>query len=112
VESGFELVAVAFVRSTGGRIRVLLAVDRDGEQLFDGEPALLAEHRPGSSPDELQLDGADAIDVDAVARVRALVAVELAALVEGSFNRRGEFDGQLLLGRTVAFRGPVNSFDG
>jgi hypothetical protein len=112
VDSGFELIAVAFVRSTGGRVRVLLAIDREGRQLFDGEPALLAEHRPGRAAHELTLEGADRIDVAAIEHVRLLVAAGLAQLVEDAFDQEGTFDGQRLLGRAVAFRAPDNWFDG
>jgi hypothetical protein len=110
VESTFDLVAVAFMRSVGGRVRVLLAIDRDGEQLFEGEPALLVEHRPGTAASELVVDGADRIDPAAFELVARLAAAELAALIEASFDETGEFDGQRLLGRPVQLRARSDCF--
>lgn len=112
MECSFELVAVAFMRTVGGRVRVLLAIDRDGEQLFEGEPALLVEHRPGQPSSELVVDGADRIRAAAFAWVAEQAAAELVELVDAAFDELGQFDGQRLLGRGIAMRGPANSFDG
>ncbi|MCW2926910.1 MAG: hypothetical protein JWM86_878 [Thermoleophilia bacterium] len=109
--SRFELVVVAFVRSTGGRVRVLMAVDRDGEQLFDGEPVLLVDHRPGDHHDALVLEGPDGLDPSAVAAVRAAGSAVLVALVEGAFTDDGSFDGTRMLDRPVTLRLPNRAFD-
>ena len=106
-----QLVAVAFLRSTGGRVRVLLAVDRDGMQLFDGEPALLVEHRPGRAADELVLEAADRIRASAVDVVLAAVATDLAQLVEDAHDEFGQLDGERLLGRGATLVAPVDTFD-
>lgn len=107
----FHLVAVAFLRSTGGRVRVLLAVDRDGEQLFDGEPALLIEHRPGRAPRELVLEAADSIRPEATELVLAAVANELVQLVEQALDDFGQLDGERLLGRSTSLAAPADTFD-
>lgn len=96
----YHLTPVAFVRTTGGRLNVLLAVDEGDLHLFDGEPALLVSHRPGAAHHELQVEGAEALDARAIDAVRG-VAHELARLIEGAFDVRGEFDGQRLLGQRV-----------
>jgi hypothetical protein len=101
VESTFELVAVAFLRSTGGMVRVLLAVDRAGEQLFEGEPALLAEHRPGRPAEELRLEGPDRLAAEVVREVEELTRDLLVDLVESAFDASGTFDGERMLGRPV-----------
>lgn len=108
--ASFQLVAVAFLRSTGGRVRVLLAIDRDGEQLFDGEPALLLEHRPGRPAGELVLDAADRIPGDATATVLELVATELAQLVDDAHDEFGQLDGERLLGRGTTFVAAAATF--
>jgi hypothetical protein len=111
VESTFELVAVAFLRSTGGEVRVLLAVDRDGEQLFDGEPALLASHRPGRDAGQLQLEGPERVASAVVERVAELARIELARLVEEAFDEVGTFDGERMLGRSVRICAPRGLLD-
>ena len=108
----FDLVAVAFLRSTGGRVRVLLAIDRDGEQLFDGEPALLLEHRPGASHSDLGLEGADRIPTSAIDIVLAEAATQLVRLVEEAHDAFGQLDGDRLLGRGARFHAPASTFDG
>jgi hypothetical protein len=111
VESTFELVVVAFLRSTGGVVRVLLAVDRDGEQLFDGEPALLAEHRPGAPAAQLELEGPERVDAAAVATIADLARTELARIVEHAFDDTGQFDGERILGTAVRVVAPRGSLD-
>jgi hypothetical protein len=111
VESSFELVAVAFMRTTGGRVRVLLAIDRDGEQLFNGEPALLVEHRPGAALDTLEVDGPDGMSRSVTDAVAQVAGAALAELIAGSFTRDGSFDGGLLLGRSISIRLASGAFD-
>ncbi len=106
----FQLVVVAFLRSTGGRVRVLLAIDRDGEQLFEGEPALLAEHRPGSPPDELALEAAGRIRAGAVDVVLASVAAQIVAMIDGAHDDFGQLVGERLLGRSATFDAPSDTF--
>lgn len=107
----FQLIAVAFVRSTGGAVRVLLAIDRDGEPLHEGEPAVLIEHRPGADPSTMEAEVAGA--VPAVAADAVLEnATELAACIEAAFDRSGTFDGQRLLGTGVTFSAPHDTFGG
>jgi hypothetical protein len=110
VTATFQLVAVAFLRSTGGRVRVLLAVDRDGDQLFDGEPALLLEHRPGRSASELALEGADRIPAAAIDLALAAAATDLARLVDEAHDELGQFDGERLLGRGATFEAAPDTF--
>lgn len=110
VDSTFDLVAVAFVHAASGRVRVLLAVDRDGSPLFDGEPALLFEHRHGRPSTEAALEGADRIDAAAVAQIARRAHEELAALVESAFDETGMFDGQRMLGRSVSVRAAHEHF--
>lgn len=107
----FQLVAVAFLRTTGGRVRVLLAIDRDGEQLHDGEPALLVEHRPGQSPTELVVDRADAVPEAAVELVTRH-APALVRLVEDACDEFGQLIGERLLGSGIDVRGARDSFGG
>lgn len=104
-----ELVAVAFLRSAGGRVRVLLAVDRDGQQLHDGEPVLLVEHRPGAAPDRIHVEPASVLPEGAVQHVLD-ARVELAGLVDACMTADGGFDGDLLLGRAVRIHAPSSSF--
>jgi hypothetical protein len=111
VTATFELVAVAFLRSTGGRVRVLLAIDRDGQQLFDGEPALLVEHRPGAPAAELALETADRIRPSAVDVVLAAITDDLARLVDEAHDELGQLDGERLLGRGASLRAPADTFD-
>ena len=111
MESTFELVAVAFLRSTGGEVRVLLAVDRDGEQLVDGEPALLASHRPGRSAEHVQLEGPERVAAEIVQQVAQLARIELARLVEEAFDEVGAFDGERMLGRSVRISAPHGLLD-
>jgi hypothetical protein len=109
VSSTFHLIPVAFLRSTGGMVNVLLAVDEGDEQLFEGEPALLVAHRPGSPPHELRVETAAALaqeSLDAVQRV----ADVLAQLIEGAYTRQGEFDPDLLLGKRVPLDAPSGTF--
>ena len=103
VDATFQLVAIAFLRSTGGRVRVLLAIDRDGEQLFEGEPALLLEHRPGRPAGELVLESADRIPDAATDAVLGHCAAELAQLVDQAHDESGQLDGERLLGRAATF---------
>ena len=111
METTFELVAVAFLRASGGAVRVLLAIDRDGEQLFDGEPALLLEHRPGHPAAELTLECAELLDAAAVARLADAARDALVGLVEAAFDEDGGFDGTRMLGRSVAVSAPRDSFE-
>jgi len=90
-------------------MRVLLAVDQDGEQLFEGDPVLLVEQRPGTTGG-LEVDGADAVPAAAIAHVLS-VATELEALVEAAFDREGAFQRELLLGKHVELPGPVDLFE-
>ena len=90
---------------------MLLAVDRDGEQLFDGEPALLLEHRPGRAPRELVLEAADNIRPAVTELVLAAVAHELAQLVEDAHDDFGQLDGERLLGRSTSLDAPADTFD-
>lgn len=106
-----QLVPVAFVRTVGGRVRLLLAVDREGVRLFDGEPALLAEHRPGAPPQQLLLDGPERMPLPAVEQVLAVARHQLAQLVELAVDEQGRFDGQRLLGRTIEVALPPSTFD-
>lgn len=111
MDAGFELVAVAFTRNAAGRVRLLLAIDRDGEQLFGGEPALLAEHRPGAPAAEIVIEGADRIPESAFDVVQRATHDQLAALVDSCFDRSGQFDGQRMLGRGVTMRAASDVFD-
>jgi hypothetical protein len=110
VLSTYQLTCVAFVRSTGGRIRVLLTIDRDGLPLFDGDPALLVEHRPWTEPGSLTVDGPDSLDPVAYEVVHRSVAPELASIVDEAHDRTGAFDASRLLGRSVGFEAPVDAF--
>jgi hypothetical protein len=96
----YELTAVAFIHSVGGEIGVLLAVDRDGEQLFEGEPALLIRHRPGADPGSMHVEGAEIVPEELVGQLRS-GAADLAALVESAHARDGTFDGGRLVGSSV-----------
>jgi hypothetical protein len=107
----FELTCVAYSRSTGGTMRLLLAIERDGEPLFDGEPALLVEHRPGDDPSSLRAEGPDALDAAATELVRTAAAQDLAALVDSAFDRTGELRADLLLDRSVRVELPRGTFD-
>lgn len=111
MDVAFTATCVAFVRSPGGRLRVLLCVDRGDQQLFDGEPALLAEHRPGCAPEQLLLEGPDAVAVPAVQRVRALLAQQLVELLDQACDDAGEFHRERLVGRSVEFQAPAGVFD-
>ena len=86
-------------------------MDRDGEQLFDGEPTLLATHRPGRPAAELELEGPDQVDAEAVRGIADLARDGLAALVEGAFDGAGSFDGERILGRSVQVVAPSGSLD-
>jgi hypothetical protein len=111
VDSAFQLVAVAFLHTAGGRMRVLLAIDRDGEQLHGGEPALLVEHRPGRSPAELVVDCADAVP-DAAVELVTGHAPALARLVEDACDEFGQLVGERLLGTGITIHGARESFGG
>lgn len=102
----FELVAIAFLRAAGGRMHVLLAASRDGIDLFDGEPVLLVEHRPGSDPEAMHVEGADVVPDALVAVIRTHARAPLARLVDDAFDDAGELDGQRLVGRSIAFTAP------
>lgn len=98
-----QLVAVAFLRQTGGRIGVLFAVDGPDGPQHDGEPVLLVQHRPGAGADQLEVEGADALAPGVVRAVRAQAAAVVAA-VEAGLDAFGQVDGTLLLGSTVDLR--------
>lgn len=106
----FHLHPAAFLRQTGGSLHVLFAVrDADGAWFFDGEPALIVQHRPGEDPQEIDVEGADALDggtVELVARERPA----LAACIEAAFDTQGSFDGELLLAQRVLVRAPRDAF--
>jgi len=106
----YQLVAVAFVHGVGGRMRVLFAVDREGKQLFGGEPAVLVEHRPGAPHATLEIEGADAISAPALSHLRSS-SEHLAQLIEGAFDREGTFRREQLLGHHVELRGPAALFE-
>ncbi|MCB0880066.1 MAG: hypothetical protein KDC46_13930 [Thermoleophilia bacterium] len=110
MHADFQLTCVAFARSTGGRVRLLLAVDRGEEQLFDGEPVLLVDHRPGSRHEQLELTGPDAMEPAIVQQVHAAAALQLAALVDAAFDETGSFDGQRILGTGPTVALPAGLF--
>lgn len=109
-QARFQLVAVAFVRSVGGRVRLLLAIDRDGVPLFDGEPALLVEHRPGAAASDMSVEGAEGIDASALAVVRERASAALAELIGSAVDASGSFDGNRLLGRDIEVVGTHSLF--
>ena len=90
---------------------MLLAIDRDGDQLFDGEPALLLEHRPGNAVEHVRLEAADAIQPQATELVLGAIAAELARLVEDAHDEFGQLDGERLLGRAASLDAPFDTFD-
>lgn len=106
----YGLHGVAFIRQTGGRIHVLFAIDEGGADCFDGEPVLLVDHRPGAAPDQLTVEGADALSPHAVELIRAEAAA-LAAWIDGALDASGTFDGQRLLGEAHRFTGSAGAFE-
>lgn len=107
----FQMTCVAFVRSTGGTVRLLLSLDRDGEPMFEGQPVLLAELRPGSAPASIRIEGPDAMPADAVAVVADSAATQIAALVEAAHGPDGSFDGNRMIGQSCAIAARVDQFD-
>ncbi len=107
----FQFTCVAYSRSVGGAMRVLLAIDQGDRMLFDGEPVLLAEHRPSADASALRVEGPDAMDPVVVELVRSAIAIPLAALVDGSFGRDGELRLEQLLDARVAVLLPSDTFD-
>lgn len=97
----YTLVAVAFLRSLGGMLRVLFAVDAGAVQLHDGEPVVLMEVRPGAPDSSVVVEAADALGpaVEAVVAERASRA--FVELVDAAFADDGTFDGGRLTGRTI-----------
>lgn len=106
----FTLVAMAFVRSAGGAVSVLFGVDQEGVPLFDGEPVLIVQHRPGADPDLLEVDVADALPPQSGDLVAERAGRSLVELVDGAFDRQGSFDGERLLGRGVDLVASADSF--
>lgn len=111
MDVAFSATCVAFLRSPGGRLRVLLCIDRGDEPLFDGDPALLAEHRPGAPSEQLLLEGPDALAASTVQQARALLAPRLVELLDQAFDDAGEFRRERLIGRAIEFRAPAAAFD-
>lgn len=99
------------MHTVGGRVRLLLAVDREGLALFDGDPVLLAEHRPGADPEELLLEGPDALPARGVRRIWIAAHRQLADLVVLAFDEQGSFDGQRVLGHVIDVSLPARTFD-
>lgn len=107
----YTLVAVAFVRSVGGLLRVLLlAVDADGEPLHGGEPVLMLEVRPGAGPETVVVEPADALPATVHSIVAEQVAAPFVVMVEAAFDDTGEFQGNRLAGSTVEVHAPAGSF--
>lgn len=111
MDVAYTATCVAFVRSVGGQLRVLLCIDRGDEQLFDGDPALLVEHRPGAAASELLLEGPDAVPAASLRALRDLLADRVARLLDDACDDTGEFRRELLLGRTIQFNAPRSVFD-
>lgn len=111
MEARFELVAVAFVEAAGGTVRLLLAIDRDGEQLFEGAPVLLVEHALGSPADSMTLEGAEGIGDDLVRELHAQLHAPIDALLESSVDADGTVAGERLLGASVSYVGARRTFD-
>ncbi|MCW2956109.1 MAG: hypothetical protein JWO69_978 [Thermoleophilia bacterium] len=102
-----DLIAVAFHHGTGGQLRVLLAVDRDGDPMYDGEPAIMATHRPGDDPSRMELEGAEAVPSEFVSELGVAVG-QLAAVLEAAFERDGSFSGARLVGQVVTVEVPAH----
>lgn len=111
MDVAFNATCVAFVRSAGGRLSVLLCVDRGAERLFDGDPALLAEHRPGASPDQLVLDGPEAVPAASIDLLHGRLAEPLARLLDDAWDETGEFQRDRVLGQSVEFVAPAAILD-
>lgn len=111
MEARFDLVTVAFVEAADGSIRLLLAVDREGQQLFDGTPVLLVEHAPGMPAECMKLEGADGIDEDVLGDLHAQLHAPIAELLESCLDAGGKVAGERLLGASVAYVAARRSFD-
>jgi hypothetical protein len=107
----FQLTCVAYVRSTGGRVRLLLAIDRDGRPLFDGEPALLVEHRPGAPASRLLVEGPEGMDDAALELVHMSTGDAMARLIDDAHDEQGTLCGERLLGSAVSMQARAGSFD-
>ncbi|MEO6867798.1 MAG: hypothetical protein ABI200_07230 [Gaiellales bacterium] len=105
-----QLIIVAFVRTTGGRIRVLLGVDRAGTQLFGGEPVLLVEHRPGQPSSELEIEGSDQLDASLVKHIGTMTAVAIVEAIEAAFDDSGNFVSERLLGCSLSYLASPDAF--
>jgi len=88
---------------------VLLAVDRDGTQLFAGEPAVLVEHRPGAASDQLTIEVAERVPVAGHALV-SLASVRLVELLDGAYDDEGSLRRERFLGVPVEIRGAHDAF--
>lgn len=110
MEVEFQLVVVAFVRSAGGQVRVLLAIDREGVQLHEGEPVLLASVRPHAT-DPVVVEGPDEMDPERTTAVSRYAGERLRAMVESAFDEQGSLAAERLLGRSATWVGPPEWFD-
>ena len=110
MESTFQLIVVACVRSTGGRIRLLLAIDRGNHQLFDGEPALLVEHRPGSDPSQLIVEGPDGMAQSSLELVRRGAGGAIGELLISGFDETGAWDMTRIIGSEITLVAPRDTF--
>ena len=109
-EVRYTLMAVAFVRSVGGRVRLLVSVDGEAP-LFDGEPVLLVEHRPGAAAADLVVEPSDQVAASVSHLVVERAGIALVELVEQAFDGTGQFVGERLLGTTVELSAPADAFD-
>ena len=96
-----QLVVVAYARSTGGRVRLLLAVEQDGQRLHEGEPVLLVEHHPAQPGSSVAVEGADVLEVDVVEHVAAVAGPAIVTLVDDAFDETGAWAPERILGKSI-----------
>lgn len=105
----FELVAVAFVAGAGGRIGVLFVVDRDGVPLFDGEPSVLVQHRPGAAAGAMVVEVPERCPASAQELVAGATEA-IARVLDAAYDQFGELVREQLLGSTVEMEGARDAF--
>ncbi|MCW2949994.1 MAG: hypothetical protein JWN41_1007 [Thermoleophilia bacterium] len=105
----YYLIPIAFIRSTGGAFKVLLAIDHENQPLFDGEPAVLITHRPGAQSHELRAEGAAALAPDALLAVTSAASL-IAHAIDSAHDREGNFMADQLLGRRITLVAPRGIF--
>lgn len=101
METCIQLIVVAYARSTGGRVRLLFAMDHDGAQLHEGEPVLLAEHHPAEAANAVDFEGAVVVAPQLVEHVRTHAPQAVASLVDAAFDATGEWVPERILGRSI-----------